>query len=269
LRASAATTRGAVQLAHGDASSAAKSFKEGVRSWHDLGAPYETARARLDLADAYRALGRDDAAVLELAAARSAFERLGSSFHVRRSAAGETRANIPMSPVRQEKVFMFTDIVKSTNLVELIGDGAWAHLVRWHNETLSSLITAQQGEVIRTTGDGFFATFDSPASGIECATKIQEALEAHRRNHGFAPWVRIGLHRSDATREGSSDWSGVGVHAAARIGAIAGPEEIVTSRETAEAAGQGYRFSAARTVTLRGISEPLDVVTVEWRQVAT
>jgi class 3 adenylate cyclase len=57
----------------------------------------------------------------------------------------------------------------------------------------------------------------------------------------------------------------VGVHAAARIGALAEAEEIVVSRETAEAAGGAYRLSAPRRVSLKGISEPLDVVSVEWR----
>jgi class 3 adenylate cyclase len=159
---------------------------------------------------------------------------------------------------------MFTDIVKSTNLVELIGDEAWGHLVRWHNETLASLVASHAGEVVRSTGDGFFVTFDTAAAGIECAVAIQGALDEHRRRHGFSPWVRIGLHQAHATKEGP-DWSGVGVHAAARIGALAEAEEILVSKEMAEAARTAYRLSAPRSVSLKGISEPLDVVAVEWR----
>jgi class 3 adenylate cyclase len=264
LRASAVVGRGAVQLADGDPPSAAKSFDDGVRLWHELGAPFETARARMGLAEAYRAIGNPERAALELEAARSAFERLGAKLDVRKAARSLGETARPTAGARRERVFMFTDIVKSTNLVELIGDEAWGHLVRWHNETLASLIVAHAGEVVRTMGDGFFVTFETPGAGVECAVAIQEALEEHRRRHGFSPWVRIGLHRADATEEGS-DWSGVGVHAAARIGALARAEEIVVSRETAEAAGGGYRFSAPRSVSLKGISEPIDVVTVEWR----
>jgi class 3 adenylate cyclase len=266
LRASAVIARGSVQLADGDAQSAAMSFTEGVRLWHELGAPFETARARTGLAEAYRGIGNEERAALELAAARSGFERLGAKLDARRAARALGEAPVARSGIsaRREKVFMFTDIVKSTNLVELIGDEAWGHLVRWHNETLASLVTTHAGEVVRTTGDGFFVTFDTPAAGLECAVAIQEALEEHRRKHGFSPWVRIGVHRADATEEGP-DWSGVGVHAAARIGALAEAEEILVSRETAEAAGGAYRLSAPRSVSLKGISEPLDVVTVEWR----
>jgi class 3 adenylate cyclase len=265
LRATAATARGAVQLSDGDAPSSASSFAEGVRLWHELEAPFETARARMGLAEAYSAAGNEERATLELSAARTAFERLGATLDAERAARpfGE-RAAAHAVAARQTKVFMFTDIVMSTNLVELIGDEAWRHLVRWHNETLTALAVAHGGEVVRSTGDGFFMTFDVPSVGVECAVAIQRALEEHRRQHGFAPWIRIGLHQAAATTEGG-DWSGVGVHAAARIGALAEGEEIVLSRVTAEAAGAGLRFSAPRSAALKGIAEPVEVVSVEWR----
>ena len=40
------------------------------------------------------------------------------------------------------KTFMFTDIVKSTNLAEAMGDDAWLELLRWHDETLRSYFAA-------------------------------------------------------------------------------------------------------------------------------
>jgi class 3 adenylate cyclase len=159
---------------------------------------------------------------------------------------------------------MFTDIVQSTDLVQVIGDEAWGHLVRWHNEVLSSLIAGHAGEVVRTTGDGFFASFADPGRAVGCGVAIQEALAEHRRRHGFSPKVRIGLHLTEAARAGQ-DWSGVGVHTAARIGALAQADEILLSAETAEAAGPQYRVSEPRTVSLKGIAEPLVILAVEWR----
>jgi len=117
---------------------------------------------------------------------------------------------------------------------------------------------------VRTTGDGIFATFVDPGAALGCAVAIQEALQEHRRKNGFAPSVRIGLHQAEATREGS-DWSGVGVHAAARIGALAAADEILLSTETADVAGNAHRFSEPRTVELKGLAEPIAVVAVEWR----
>jgi class 3 adenylate cyclase len=90
-------------------------------------------------------------------------------------------------------------------------------------------------------------------------------LETHRREHGFAPWVRIGLHLAEATREGA-DYAGQGVHAAARVGAVANQEEIVVSSQLLEAAGViPYQVTEGRQVTLKGIAEPFTVHSVEWR----
>jgi class 3 adenylate cyclase len=159
---------------------------------------------------------------------------------------------------------MFTDIVNSTNLVEAIGDESWRHLLRWHNQKLTALIGQHNGEVVQTTGDGFFVTFDGSRDAIECAVAVQRALDEHRRTHGFSPRVRIGLHMAEANRE-EADWSGVGVHAAARIGSLAEGDEILVSRETVAAAGDAFPVDGGRNVSLKGISEPVDVVAVEWR----
>jgi class 3 adenylate cyclase len=266
LQASAATARGAVLLADGDGSDARRTLEKGMRLWHELKAPYEAARARMGVAEAYRILGNEERAALELRSARSTFERLGAKADARRAGAllVTARRDHLAAPERDEKVFMFTDIVKSTDLVNLIGDEAWGHLVRWHNETIASLVAAHGGEVVRTTGDGFFVTFDATGKALDCAVAIQRTLAQHRREHGFAPWVRIGLHRGEATREGA-DWSGVWVHVAARIGALADAEEILVSSDTLRGDDSPFKMSSPRSVSLKGIPGPVDVVSVVWR----
>ena len=164
-------------------------------------------------------------------------------------------------PRRVVKTFMFTDIVKSTNLVEAIGDEAWESLLQWHDDTLNRLFTMHHGEVVVSTGDGFFVGFESPDAGIECALDIQRTLAEHRKAHGFAPQVRIGVHASPAT-EVEGNFRGRGVHEAARIAALAEGGEIVASRETA---GDSVRASEPRTVHLKGITEPMEIVSIEWR----
>ncbi len=57
--------------------------------------------------------------------------------------------------------FMFTDIVGSTNLAEAMGDEAWEHVLKWHDDTLRGLVAKDGGEVVSPTGDGFFVAFDS------------------------------------------------------------------------------------------------------------
>jgi class 3 adenylate cyclase len=266
LKAATLAARGAVQLAEGDQNEARGSLSDVVHLWEGLDAPYETARARTALASAHRAAGDEGAALLELQAARSTFQRLGATLDALSADRAIAQARVTRSAegAREDKVFMFTDIVKSTDLVGIIGDEAWGHLVRWHNETLSRLIAEHRGELVRTTGDGFFVAFDDAHQAVGCAVDIQLALADHRRDQGFSPTVRIGLHRSGATREGT-DWSGVGVHAAARIGALAEGDEILASRETAEAAGNEHALTGPRTVTLKGIVEPVEVVAIAWR----
>jgi class 3 adenylate cyclase len=265
LRATSQAAQGTLQLAEGDGEEARARFTEVVRVWKELDAPYETARARTALASAHRLAGDESAALLELRAARSTFQRLGATLDAQSAdrAIGQVRVARSATGAREDRVFMFTDIVKSTDLVGVIGDEAWGHLVRWHNETLARLVAEHRGEVVRTTGDGFFVSFDEAHQALACAVAIQRALADHRRDQGFSPTVRIGLHRSGATREGT-DWSGVGVHAAARIGAQAEGDEILASRETAEAAENDYRLSEPQTVTLKGIAEPVEIVAVDW-----
>jgi DNA-binding NarL/FixJ family response regulator len=78
LRAVAHRCRGAVCLADGHAVAALGSLRLAVEAWQQLAVPYEAARTRVLLAQAYRALGDDDAAARECAAARRVFERLGA-----------------------------------------------------------------------------------------------------------------------------------------------------------------------------------------------
>ena len=111
-----------------------------------------------------------------------------------------------------------------------------------------------------STGDGFFVEFKTPEAALACAVAIQRELAEHRRAHGFAPQVRIGVHTSDATKVGNN-FTGKGVHEAARIAALADGGEILASRQTMI---PRYAASEPRLVTLKGIAEPMEIVSVRW-----
>ena len=266
LHASAAYTLGAVQLAEGDATSAAASLRRAHKLWIEVDAPYEAARSRLLLGEAYHAEEDDEAAALELESALSTFERLGAIPDARRAThlLERTRAAGKASVRRAERTLMFTDIVGSTTLIEAIGDEAWEQLRRWHDESLRLCFAEHGGEEIDHAGDGFFVSFNDPASAIDCAVNVQRRLEDHRRSNGFAPQIRIGLHSAEATRSGTQ-LTGKGVHTAARIGAMAEGGEILASRSMVEAAGSSLPTSNARDATLKGISEPVPIVAIDWR----
>jgi class 3 adenylate cyclase len=118
---------------------------------------------------------------------------------------------------------------------------------------------------VNHTGDGFFVAFARALDGLECAVDIQRRLARHRREHGFAPRVRIGLHSAEATREGR-DYRGGGVHVAARVGAAAGSQEILVTSAVLDGVGLNrFGLSEPRSLTLKGVREPVEVRGVAWR----
>jgi class 3 adenylate cyclase len=119
------------------------------------------------------------------------------------------------------------------------------------------------GVEVKHEGDGFFVAFDDTAAALEAACAIQRRLADHRREHGFAVHVRIGLHTAEAT-ERQGDYAGKGVHETARIAASAGPGEIVASEVALAAAGGHFAVEDERSLSLRGLSAPLTVATVRW-----
>jgi class 3 adenylate cyclase len=265
LNALAAAVRGAVRLAQGDAAGALPDLRRAQRGWQEVEAPYEVAEVRVLLAKAFRELAEEEAAIMEMGAAKAAFERLGAR-PAAESAAKLLREIAPSEapPERATRAFMFTDIVKSTDLVEVIGDEAWENLLAWHDQTLRSLFATHGGEVAHHTGDGFFVAFKDPGSALTCAVAVQRAFAEHRRAHGFAPSVRIGVHAAEATRRGE-DYSGGEVHKAARIAALAEGGEILASVGTLAVADEGFQVSEPRRVALKGVSEPVEVARIGWR----
>ena len=72
----------------------------------------------------------------------------------------------------------------------------------------------------------------------------------------------MGLHATAATRD-ETGYTGLGVHAASRIGSLAGAGEYLASAETL-AAVPDARGSERRSVPLKGIVVPVDVVSIDW-----
>ena len=162
---------------------------------------------------------------------------------------------------RVERTFLFTDVVRSTRLVAEMGDEAWARLLAWHDRALRGLFSEHRGSEIDHAGDGFAVTFGGAGDAVRCAVAIQRALASQRRAHGFAPAVRIGVHRSEAVVLDGA-YRGVGMHVAARIGARAGGGEIVASATTVT--GLPVEVVSRSAVELKGVDTPVELVTLAW-----
>jgi class 3 adenylate cyclase len=249
-----------VALAEGRLDEAIHELRQSVQRWAELDAPYEAAQAKVELARAYEAVGRQDDSIMELESARAALERIGAT----KAAAALTRRISAGAPAaRPVRTFMFTDIVGSTKLVEALGDEAWDALLTWHDRTLRSVFEQFSGTEIKHEGDGFFVAFADTTDAVEAACTIQRRLVEHRREHGFAVQVRIGLHTTEAT-ERHGDYGGRGVHETARIAAAAEAGEIIASEAALVAVRDRFSVEDERSLTLRGLSSPLTVATVRW-----
>lgn len=264
FRAEAATAAGRLALARGQSAEASNALVAAVREWIVVDAPFEGAQARVLLAKAYAAEADLAAARLELETAKAVFERLGAggpALEAGRQLEGLSGGHGAAPP--GHRAYLFTDIVTSTNLVELIGDDAWSELVRWHDRTMRELFAEHGARDVETRGDGFFVIFDGAGDAARCAIAIQRALADHRRQHGFAPKVRIGLHAA-ASHQVEDGYHGVGVHVAARIAGLAEGDQILASISSLEEV-PGLELSDRREVTLKGIGEPVEVAAIGWR----
>jgi class 3 adenylate cyclase len=226
------------------------------------GLPYEAARARCDLAMALTASGSPEMGKLELDAATDEFEHLGARTDLARIAEMSQLGTAPMTPA--VRTMMFTDIVDSTSLIGAIGDDAWADLISWHDRTLRDIFVNYGGDEVNHTGDGFFATFDSPDDAARCAIEIQRTLRQHRKDTGFAPKVRIGIH-SGPILEADGELVGQQVHLAARIGSAAAGEEILLSHHAVVELDDTYRLGDQYDVDAKGIAEPVTVAPLDWK----
>jgi len=247
---------GRIALAEGDTDEAIRLLRHARDEWRGVGAPFETAQARVLLGVAFRRRGDEHAAIAELDAAHAAFERIGARGDAERAAELLGRQ-------QTRRTFVFTDIVGSTRLLETLGNEKWKKLLARHNELLEEQIANCGGEVVQQTGDGFFAAFATPKAALEAAVAIQRALQAEI----VAPDVRIGAHTGDAFEAAgaSNPYGGEAVHLAARIGAAAGAGEILASRETLDDAGAGFRSSNPRSEVFKDFETPVEVISVDWR----
>jgi class 3 adenylate cyclase len=244
---------GQIQLAENDLEGAIRRLERAIEIWLKVKAPYEVAQAQMLLGLALRRLGEEDGACEELKAARSTFDRLGAMLDLQR-----TKELLGESDTR--RTFMFTDIVDSSKLVEAVGEQRWKKVLAWHDREVGKLIEAEGGEVLKQTGDGYFATFPSPDSALQAAVAIQRAIDG---SESLTPDVRIGIHTGGAFHRADKDYSGQGVNVAARIGALAGAGEILVSRESLNESP--FPLSPVRTETLKGIDQPVELVSVDWR----
>ena len=160
-----------------------------------------------------------------------------------------TGARVAAEPDRVLATVMFTDVTASTERAAALGDHRWKELLDAHDAAVRHQLEAFRGREVKTTGDGFLATFDGPARAIRCA----EAIRAAASELGLD--VRIGLHTGEVEVRGD-DIGGLAVHIGQRVSALTEPSEILVSSTVKDlVAGSGIEFDPRGEHELKGVPE--------------
>jgi class 3 adenylate cyclase len=152
---------------------------------------------------------------------------------------------------------LFTDVVGSTDQAARMGDRRWSELLATHDSVTRAELERFRGREIKTTGDGFLATFDGPGRAVRCACAIRDAVRA------LGISVRGGLHTGEIELLGD-DIGGIAVHIAQRVQELAERDEVLVSRTVADlVGGSGMRFAERGTHALKGVPNQWQLFAVE------
>ncbi len=143
--------------------------------------------------------------------------------------------------------FLFTDIVDSTAQAVSHGAAAWREIVGRHNELAERVVDQHQGRLIKTTGDGVIALFDSAERAVRAATALRDVMSP------LGVRLRAGVHSGEVELT-PGDVRGLAVHAAARIMALAEADGVWVSATVRDLVdGTGIEFLDAGLHELKGI----------------
>jgi class 3 adenylate cyclase len=165
------------------------------------------------------------------------------------------------------RTVLFTDVVNSTTLTQLLGDEAALALLGVHDTVVRDALSALGGREVKHTGDGIMASFVSTAAAVRCAIQIQRELEKHAKaNPERALKVRVGAAAGEPVEQ-HNDLFGSTVQLASRLCAHAQPEQILVSNAIAELClGKGLSFEDLGEVALKGFGSPVRAHAAAWKQ---
>jgi len=147
---------------------------------------------------------------------------------------------------------LFTDIVDSTVRASELGDATWRTILEEHDRIVRTELARGGGREVKTTGDGFLATFEGPARAIRAAWAVSDAVR------GIGIEIRAGIHTGEVEVVGE-DIAGVAVHIGARVASLAAAGEVLVSSTVRDlVAGSGIGFDDRGAQALKGVPD-------EWR----
>ena len=142
---------------------------------------------------------------------------------------------------------LFTDIVASADHQSRVGPREWSRLTDRHDAMVRSSLLRHRGHEVKTTGDGFLATFDATGRAVRCGTDIL----AGAKDIGLE--LRAGVHTGEVEVRGD-DIAGLAVTIAKRVCDLAGPDEVLVSETVRiNVVGSGIEFNDREEQELKGV----------------
>jgi len=143
---------------------------------------------------------------------------------------------------------LFTDLVDATTTASRLGDARWRDLLAEHDGIVRRELERYGGREVKTIGDAFLAVWEGPPSqAVRCASALVDAM------HPLGLQLRAGLHTGECERIGG-DVGGMAVHIAARVAALATPDQVLASGTTyGTVVGAGLFWNFQGDVELKGV----------------
>ena len=157
------------------------------------------------------------------------------------------------------------DISGYSRLMQIDEEGTHNRVKRIERDLIEPSIVEHHGRLVKTTGDGFIAIFDSPVEAVRCSIVIQQNLVGRNAALPKHHWIeyRIGVNLGDVIIE-TDDVYGDGVNIATRLEGIAEPGEVYISGGIYEQIKHklvcGYKSLGDRQV--KNITDPVRVYRV-------
>ena len=160
------------------------------------------------------------------------------------------------SPDRTDRAILFTDIVDSTTIVSRVGDDAWRQLIDQHDRATAQSVKAAGGQLIKSTGDGYVATFDSADAALTAT------VDLHHRLQQLGLQIRAGIHYGSVEIRGD-DITGLNVNIAARVGDLAPDGSVLITGATAHMLNSSAALVDHGLRTLKGVPDSHQLYEIE------
>ena len=166
------------------------------------------------------------------------------------------------------RAIMFIDMVSSTDITRMLGDGEALTLVHIYRTIVRKMLMEHGGREVDRAGDGFLTSFESVYSAVRCAISIQRELlkENKKRTDGALLQARIGLGAGEPIIDGDALFGTI-INLTSRICNCGDPGQIIASRIVRElCVGKPITFMSLGKKLLKGFDDATDLELVVWQE---